>query len=386
MRKQPVVPTVRGHVAPRALVVEDDEELVRLMTSFLRDQGYEVVAATDGVVARTHLFSMGFDVAVVDVGIPRLSGLELLREARRAQPDLPVVVISGSPEHQVAAFDLGAEAFLLKPVRPEVVLAVLERAMRFARLLASERAARARAEQALRASQQLLAVVSHDLRTPLNVLGLSLSLLARETRTVGTRPGLYRRVELAQRAVVNMQNLVEGLLDQSTLEQGQLRLRRGRADAGALAREFAETLQQLAEDRGLLVETSIPEAPIRVVCDRERVMRVLANLGANAVKHTPPGGRICVGVDPVDDGVRFFVSDTGPGVPAEAMPHLFQPYWQERPGVEGVGLGLYIARGLVEAHGGRIECESAPGAGATFSFVLPRRAAAPEATVPALAG
>lgn len=370
--------------APRALVAEDDTDLVGLMTVFLRDHGYEVVAATDGVVARSHLFGTTFDVAIVDIGIPRLSGLELLREARRAQPDLPVVVISGSAEHQVAAFDLGAEAFLLKPVRPEVVLAALERAMRFARLLASERAARARAEQALRASQQLLATVSHDLRTPLNVLGLSLSLLGREA-TVANQ-GVRRRVELAQRAVVNMQNLVEGLLDQSTLEQGRLRLRRARADAGALAREFAETLQQLAEDRCLQVEMSIPEVPLLVVCDRERVMRVLANLGANAVKHTPRGGQIRVAVDRVEEGVRFSVSDSGPGVPPEALPHLFQPYWQERPGVEGVGLGLYIARGLVEAHGGRIGCESPPGGGATFSFVLPGRAAAVVDEAPALAG
>lgn len=364
---------VIGAAAPRALIAEDDADLVVLMTCFLRDHGYDVVAATDGAVARSHLFTTPFDVAIVDIGIPYVSGLELLREARRAQPDLPVVVISGSAEHQVEAFELGAEAFLIKPVRPEVVLAALERAMRFARLLVSERAARGRAEQALRASQQLLAVVSHDLRTPLNVLGLSLSLLGREA--TAANEGVRRRVQLAQRAVVNMQNLVEGLLDQSTLEQGRLRLRRARADAGALAREFAETLLQLAEDRGIDVETSIPDAPLQVVCDRERVMRVLANLGANAVKHTPRGGRVRVAVDAVPGGVRFSVTDTGPGIPPEARPHLFQPYWQERPGAEGVGLGLYIARGLVEAHGGRIGCDCPPEGGATFAFVLPAQAA-----------
>src|SRR5690606_20577604 len=124
---------------------EDDADLVVLMTSFLRDHGYDVVAATDGAVARSHLFTTPFDVAIVDIGIPYLSGLELLREARRAQPDLPVVVISGSADHQVEAFELGAESFLIKPVRPEVVLAALERAIRFARLLVSERTARARA-------------------------------------------------------------------------------------------------------------------------------------------------------------------------------------------------------------------------------------------------
>jgi signal transduction histidine kinase len=131
------------------------------------------------------------------------------------------------------------------------------------------------------------------------------------------------------------------------------------------------------------VEVAVEAVPSPLACDRDRVGQVLGNLLANALRVTPPGGRVTLRVSPGDGEVVFMVSDTGPGVPTEEQPRLFDRWYRGRNAAyAGHGLGLAIAKGLVEAHGGRIWVESVPGSGATFAFALPERAAASAGTTP----
>jgi signal transduction histidine kinase len=171
-----------------------------------------------------------------------------------------------------------------------------------------------------------------------------------------------------------MQRLVEDLLDVTALRDGALRIHRVERRVGDPMEESERMLRPLAEARRIAFEVH-PEgdAAERVApIDGPRLMQVLSNLVGNAVKFTPDGGTVTVRYAVEDDVLAVSVSDTGPGIAPEDLPHLFTAFWQREPkDRRGVGLGLWIARAIVEAHGGRVDVESRHGEGTTFHFMLP---------------
>ena len=149
-------------------------------------------------------------------------------------------------------------------------------------------------------------------------------------------------------------------------------------DVTALAQDGVQSFQALAGQRGLTLRLQAPPGPVPAEVDSERVLQVLANLIGNAIKFTPAGGAIHLRVEPFDDRVELTVADTGPGIAAEDQASVFDRFWQaDRSERRGMGLGLYIARSIAEAHGGRLTLESELGRGSTFRFSVPRRASAP---------
>jgi len=224
------------------------------------------------------------------------------------------------------------------------------------------------ARQAVRARDEVLAVVSHDLRNLLNPLAMSAARMLAAAPPEGRRP-----LEAMRRSVDQMDRLIRDLLDVARLDEGRLVLERERLAPGALIEEVVESHRPLADHKSLRLEAEVaPEIP-EVDADRDRLLRVLANLVANALKFTPAGGRIVVGAERFAAGreVRFYVADTGPGIAEEDLPHLFVPFWQAAPQSKGgSGLGLSIAKRIVEAHGGSVWVDSPPGEGSVFSFTL----------------
>jgi signal transduction histidine kinase len=172
-----------------------------------------------------------------------------------------------------------------------------------------------------------------------------------------------------------MQQQVEDLLDVGRLQQGTFSLKPAECGARDLFREVDLLLRPLAVSADIeLVVEPLPgcSASQQVRVDAARLQQVIANLVGNALKFTPPGGRVAVGWWVGEAGLSVNVSDTGPGIPKEQLPHIFGAFWQARDGDRrGVGLGLWIARSIVEAHGGRIWVDSVPGQGATFHFAVP---------------
>jgi signal transduction histidine kinase len=169
-----------------------------------------------------------------------------------------------------------------------------------------------------------------------------------------------------------MNHLIAALLDSATIEAGRLSVDRKLHPLGALVADALEAMDALARQKSLALEPRISACARAVVCDRERVLQVLSNLIANAIKFTPPGGRITVEADAIGDEARLLVGDNGVGIAEDQLAHLFERYWQgDRRQRLGTGLGLYIAKGIVEAHGGRIWVDSAPGRGSRFYFTLP---------------
>jgi signal transduction histidine kinase len=226
------------------------------------------------------------------------------------------------------------------------------------------------AKRAVRAREEILNVVSHDLRNPLSSIRMGADLLR--------DPAHERReedrhwLEMISRSVGQMDRMIGDLLDLAQIDSGRFAVEPGDHDVAALLGEVEEAFAPLAAEKEIRLEFAAPAALPSVRMDHGQILRVLSNLVGNAVKFTPEGGTITVGADMHEGEVRFRVSDTGPGIPADQLPHVFERYWQARPGDRrGAGLGLAIIEGIVGAHRGRTWAESEVGKGATFSFTLP---------------
>ncbi|HEY8206943.1 MAG TPA: GAF domain-containing sensor histidine kinase, partial [Myxococcaceae bacterium] len=218
-----------------------------------------------------------------------------------------------------------------------------------------------------RARELLLEVVSHDLRTPLTTMMTNLALIE-DFKAPPKGP-----LETLARAANQMSYMVEDLLDMSRLERGTFTLVREPMDAVALLREVAQSLRPSAEVRGVQLSVVAVEDLPQVLADRRRLTQVLWNLVGNGFKYTPTGGKVELRAEALDEELRLEVVNDGPGIPDQQLPHLFERYWQgESANVQGgIGVGLSIAKAIVEAHGGRIGVQSAPG-GNRFFFTLPR--------------
>ena len=231
------------------------------------------------------------------------------------------------------------------------------------------------ARSAVRSRDNVMAIVSHDLRNPLNAIALNLSLLTRPW--AGDGEGTDRRkgrsqLESIQRSVQRVGRMVEDLLAASTIQSGHFTVRASPERPEVILADLVQTLEPMASNQGTCFEAAFPRGLPLVACDRDRVLQVFGNLCGNALHVTPRGGLIRVTAERVDGVVRFSVTDTGPGIPACQLPSVFDRYWQADPGSSsGVGLGLFIVKGIVEAHGGRVWAQSTEGQGATFSFTLP---------------
>jgi signal transduction histidine kinase len=220
----------------------------------------------------------------------------------------------------------------------------------------------------LRDREQVLKVVSHDLRNPLHTIELGVGLLLEETIARDKQQEHLRRVLRAGRRA---DRLVHDLLDVFKLQAGSASIVRRQVDIASLLREAHEDLAPLAAEQALSLELDVADDLPRIMADPGRVQQVLSNLVGNAIKFTPRGGRIVLRARKAPAGVELAVRDTGPGIPADRMEHLFRDLWQGDPGDKrGIGLGLTIAKGIVDAHDGRLWVESAPGDGTTFYFVL----------------
>lgn len=240
-----------------------------------------------------------------------------------------------------------------------------------AQLLVDERSAKDRAERAIRIRDDLLAVVSHDLRNPLGTIAAATNLLSHTLPTEGRGS---RQVEVVRRSVSRMERLIADLLDMASIEAGALRIEKAWHDATSLIQEAATLNEPIATEQNVKLRQEVALVGVQVHCDAERILQVFSNLIGNALKFSRSGDTVTIRGDSSGDGVLFAVSDTGLGIHEQERAHIFARYWTARCGAKrGTGLGLYIARGIVNAHGGRIWVDSQLGAGSTFSFVVPNR-------------
>jgi signal transduction histidine kinase len=224
--------------------------------------------------------------------------------------------------------------------------------------------------RAVRVRDEVVSVVSHDLRNPLGVVAGAADLLLDLPLSDADR---RTQAEIIRRSAGRMGRLVEDLLDIARIEAGALVVRTAPEDPANLLEETRSLFAGQAEKHGLTLAVDVRTDLPAVLVDRDRVQQALANLVGNALKFTPQGGRVTLSAE-VDgpDRVAFSVCDTGPGVPPELMRRVFDRFWQaNRHDRTGSGLGLAIVRGIANVHGGAVEVSSAPGGGAKFTLILP---------------
>jgi signal transduction histidine kinase len=243
--------------------------------------------------------------------------------------------------------------------------------LELARAYAEEKDAHATAEEATRAREEILSVVSHDLRNPLGAILLGASSLlqidAGGHRVAGIAGRIHRQAE-------RMARLIDDLVDFAGIQAGKLAIAPTDHRPGDLLHAANDMFAPIAQERGLVLATSVQADLPSIRCDSERALQVISNLVSNAFKVTPKGGHVRIGAEARDNDIVFFVRDDGPGIESAELPKLFERYWRGKTSqYRGAGLGLSIARGIVDAHGGKIWAESTVGVGSTFYFSLQPR-------------
>ena len=230
-----------------------------------------------------------------------------------------------------------------------------------------------RLQLAVGARDDTVAVVAHDLRNPVSAIKmLSAALQLSEVDRLSHESA--EQLRLIREAAVQMDRLIQDLLDVTRVETGRLVIDPEPIAAKTLLDDALQTLRPLVKEAALQFDAAYSDGLPKVQADPERISQVLSNLVGNAIKATPGGGRITVAAEYRDGMVQFSVTDTGTGIPAEQLPHIFDRFWQSAPSsirTRGAGLGLPIAQGIVRAHGGRLWAESEVGAGSVFRFTLP---------------
>jgi signal transduction histidine kinase len=361
----------------RILVVDDNADMRSYLARLLA-QRWRVETASEGLSALEQVRSSRPDLVIADVMMPGLDGYGLLQALRRSDltADIPVLLLSARAGEEASAEGLraGADDYVTKPFTARELLARVEARLAQARLRAAERAARQAAEHANRARDEFFAMLSHELRSPL------MALIAWAEVLKGAPPGstdALQAIDLIARNARIQRRLVDDLLDLSRIVTDRLRIEaRALPSLEPLLSTVVESFRPVALAKHLTIHTQIEPHSGPVRGDPERLQQVVWNLLSNAIRFTPVGGRIEVRCGRRGAHVVLTVRDTGLGIAPEALPHLFERYWQDRHpqqrSSQGLGLGLAIAHRIVELHDGRIAARSdGAGRGATFTVELP---------------
>jgi signal transduction histidine kinase len=254
----------------------------------------------------------------------------------------------------------------------ETIAGQCAQALQRARAYVAEHAARALAERNVDLRERMLAVVSHDLRSPLGTIVTIAAMVARAADHEVPRDVLAKWAGGLDRSAKQMTRLINDLLDLAMIDGGSFRIVRGDHALDEIVEDALATFRPVALERGIRLSASVPRNQV-VDCDAARTVQVLGNLLSNALSVTPRGGEVRVECTVTLDHVRIEVRDTGPGIAPDDLPRLFDRYWRAAsPHYRGAGLGLAIAKGIVEAQDGRISVTSVVGVGTAFAFTVSR--------------
>ncbi|HEY5004558.1 MAG TPA: hybrid sensor histidine kinase/response regulator [Ktedonobacteraceae bacterium] len=374
------------------LIVDDDTALLQALpqTIYLRLKGIKVDTCDAALVALDRIQQMDYDAIVSDIKMPGMDGLELLTKIRELRPDTPVILITGHGEHDLAIRALrgGAYDYIQKPIDRDVFVAALQRATQTYQLrrrvieqhIALGQHARALESMVQKRTHELveanatkdkfLSIVSHEMKTPLNNLHSMTQVLQQQPDQDKVKQGLMDM----ERSLERTQVLVQDLLDTSLIETNMFALHRTRCNLVDLCRRL---LNEYTAGAGPELTSEFTDQPIEAEVDEVRFSQVLLNLLSNARKYSAKSAPITISLQQSGYETMIAIRDMGIGIPPEFLPHIFAQFYRI-PGVEpqngeraGLGLGLYISRKIVERHGGRLEVQSIPGTGSTFTIVLP---------------
>lgn len=352
------------------LHIDDDEANRYSVKRILEKHGHQVIEAMTGGEGLIEAENNP-DLILLDIKLPDMTGYEVCRilKANPQTSSIPVLQTSAqfvTSEDKVEGLDSGADGYLVQPIDPAVLVATIKSLLR-------TRMAEKEAQAATRSRDEMMAIVSHDLRNPLAAVMLQVKLMNKALDAKGEVPDLKDKLARIANSCNRMNRLIQDLLDVTSIEGGNFKINQGHFSVGNLLLDTLNGFEEIAESQGIELVHHIGNEEDTAFGDRERIHQLLMNLIANSIKFTPKGGKITVRSEQKVGETLISVEDTGVGIPAEAIPHLFNRYWQGRKdnGRQGIGLGLSIVKGIVDAHHGKIWVESVPDQGSKFTVQLP---------------
>ncbi|HXH32286.1 MAG TPA: ATP-binding protein [Bacteriovoracaceae bacterium] len=349
-----------------------DSDLVREKLSCI---GRNVIVhrVDDHDLLRTMLAAKNWDLVICDVNALGLTALEALELVCTHDPCLPFVLFSEHIGEECVAdmMKAGVEDIVLKS-RPLRLIPVVKRILREREVREKEENTLRLANTAIAAKEQMLAIVSHDIKNPLSAIQLEAQMLLRAAKKCG-RSSLSDEVYIQANRILKttnrLKNLITDLLDKNKSENGLSQLNLSQVSARKLFEEVVEASLPLMEQKNVRLAQVLPEHEVLLNIDKNKMFQVFSNLLSNALKVTPEGGTIRLDLEETPGDLLISVSDTGSGLRPSELPKVFEKYWT---GSSGTGLGLFICKTIVEAHRGRIMVENQATGGARFSFTVPK--------------
>ncbi len=391
-------------------IVDDDAALGKTLMAILTKEGYQAEWVPSGkeMLKRLETAADPLQIALVDLGLPDMHGLDLLKTMRKRRPDMPVLVITGNAgiETAIAALNAGAFAYLLKPYNVDEVKSTIARAVEkqwlimenrnlMHQLMELNKALDSRVQERTedlqeanlklastitelqsteKAKEEFFAMASHELRTPLTVIiGVAGSLLMRMDEL--KLEEIRRYLGLLDVDAHRLLQLINQILDMAQIKKSGVSLTYSRFDVRAHLTSLVESFRLSHPD--VAMELSISETVREMYSDKDRVNQILMNLIGNAVKYAPKGGQVQVNAFERGTDLVFHITDTGPGIAGNALDKIFEPFYRtpdaEKSFSVGTGLGLAIAKAIVDAFGGTICAKNRKPHGAEFICTLPNR-------------
>ncbi|MCP4146745.1 MAG: response regulator [bacterium] len=367
------------------ILVVDDENLARtIMTEILQEEQHSVIPAKNGLDALEQLEkNPTIDMIVSDMNMPGMNGLELIKELKKRERDVPVIILTSNDQISIAveALKSGASDYLLKDENIDRTLSLSVERVREKRRLKNELAQK---NIQLKKSNcellelndlknEFLGIAAHDMRNPVTVIGEISEILLDEGPGALTEEQ-KELLEMINEASEGMLTLLNNLLDVSKIESGKLEIKIRKTSFKKILSVTVKLNKLLARKKDITFNTNIPEIP-SFRFDPEHMTQVFDNLMSNAIKFSPPGSTIYISLEQKDNLAKVTVKDEGPGISENDQARLFKEFQRlsAKPtgGETTTGLGLVIVKKIIEAHSGFLEVTSKPGEGATFSFSIP---------------
>lgn len=357
----------------KLLLVDDDagdRKMVKLALSQFSDTiNFDIETAETLSETVENLKNKNYDVVILDLGLPDSRGVDTVQKTHEANPDVPIVVLTGlaNEETGLKALEKGAEDYLVKG---KILEHTLVKAIRYA---IERKKVGNKLKEAIEAKSKFISIVSHDLRVPLTSIKESISIVA-EGLAGKIKKEQKDCLDIAARNVDRLNRLINDLLDFQKLGAGKMNFEILDNNINELAKEVHQTMLSVAEKAGIDLILNLDSGLPMTKFDKDKINQVLSNLVNNAIKFTKEGS-ITIRTSKNEDSIEVSVADTGCGIKEEDLPKLFHEFEQlETPGIEkphGTGLGLAITKEIITKHEGEIWAESKVDNGSTFFFTLP---------------
>lgn len=389
----------------RVIIIDDDAALLQALPQSiaLRMQGLQIDTSDSGFKALQMVQQYPYEAIVSDIKMPGMDGISLLQQLKTFRPDIPILLITGHGERDLAiqALRAGAYDFIQKPIDRDYFISSLQRAIQTCQMRRQITEQRQTLEhythqlecmvdertkeliEANAAKDIFMGMVSHELKNPLTTLKGVTQMLFRRIKQ--DQQVELKHLNLLKGSVSRMELLVNDLLNASLLETCSFSLRRQPSDFVVLCQDV---LTEYRESVGATLDITMPHQELIVDIDRERMSQVILNLLSNADKYAPKGSPITVTIEHQQDQVVLSITDRGVGIPPDKLTHIFECFYRI-PEIDsqvgsrsGVGLGLYIAQRITERHGGSITATSVVGQGSTFTLRLPLQGASEQTLEP----